>query len=90
MKLTLTVCDVCQERDAPTKEYEIRSGSQKVKVELCEAHGQPFEAYLQRDTARPATPRAGSVRRVTGPASPAARRSRVTTLAEIEESKKKK
>lgn len=78
MKVTLTVCDVCNDKDAPTKGYEIRSGDRKAKADLCEAHGQPLEAYLQRTPAKPSAGRTASPRT----------RARVTTIEEIEAKKK--
>lgn len=68
MKVTLTVCEVCEDTSLSTKPYEIKSGDRKAKIDLCEAHAQNIEAYLPR-TSTP-TRRGG--------------RRKVTTIEEIE------
>ena len=83
MKITMTVCDVCKDRDAETKQYQIREGDRRARVELCEAHGQPLEAYLAQSPT-------GKARRGSGSGTGArGGRSRVTTLDEIEAQKNK-
>jgi hypothetical protein len=81
MQVTVTVCNVCQQIDAPTQQYEIRQGQRRKKVDLCEAHSQTIEALLQ-------LPNSGSATKKTA-SSGSRRRNRVTTLEEIEAQKKK-
>lgn len=91
MKITVTVCDVCQDKDAPTRAYEIRSEGRKARVELCAPHGQTFEAYLTQ-TAPPPDP--GRQRQPRKRASRAAAANggakKVYTIAEIEALKQSK
>lgn len=94
MRLTLTVCDVCQDKDAETKRYEIKQGDRKVAVDLCAAHGQTFEAYLERTPtstprgAQRGAQRSSATKKTAAKKTSGGRSSRTTTLEEIEELKK--
>lgn len=47
MQLTLTVCNVCQDRSAETHRYEVkRDDGRKTVIDLCEAHRAPIEELL--------------------------------------------
>lgn len=79
MRLTLTVCDVCADKDAPTTNYELKQGDRKVKVDLCAAHAQPLEAFLDRKVEA-----STSRQRTTKKAATRGRRQNVTSMEEIE------
>lgn len=83
MKLVMTVCDVCEDKDAPTKRYEIRSEGCKVSVDLCAAHGQPFEGYLDTASTRSTRSPQKSTQARRRPAR------KVTSMEEIEKMKSK-
>jgi hypothetical protein len=83
MKVTVTVCDICEDRNAETKRYEVKEGGRKVAVELCEQHGQPLEGYLAR-TPTPAKKVAQKRSAATRKRTP-----RVTSIEEIEKLKRK-
>lgn len=83
MKISVTVCDVCQDKTQPTKRFEIREGGRKAAVDLCAAHGEPFEAHLGK-TAKKAA--AAPQKRTQARRSP---RSRVVSIEEIEAQKSK-
>jgi len=72
VKITVPVCDVCKQLDRPTRQYDLREGTRRAKPELCDEHGAPFEAFLD----------------LTPPPPGRGRRSRVTTMDEIEQQKK--
>lgn len=75
VRVTFTVCDVCQDKDRETKPYRLLSEGRRVSVDLCSEHGEPFEAFLQpKDRPR-------QRRRPMG--------AKATTVADIEKTKKR-
>lgn len=57
MKLILTVCNVCTERDKSTKKYEIKQDGRKVSVDLCADDAKVLDELLA--SAPVPTPRGG-------------------------------
>lgn len=85
MRLTIVVCNVCQRRDMPTEQYELKHGTQRIKVDLCVDHAGPVEELMQigRDAGAATSSRSvnnpGQTQRGRG-----GRRPQVHTLEEIE------
>lgn len=73
MKVTIEVCDTCEDAKREVKTYKVEADGQKVTAVLCSIHARPLEVFLgnAKPTGRP----------------PAAK-SRVTTIDEIEKAKK--
>lgn len=76
MKISLTVCDVCEGRDEPAKTWKVQGDGMTATVDLCEEHGAPL---LELVRAGGGTKPPKTRRRRTG--------SKVTTLEEIESKK---
>lgn len=58
-KISVTVCDICEQVGAPTRRYRISKGAGSSRVfELCAEHAAPLQALLERDKGG-----SGSVRR---------------------------
>lgn len=90
MKITVTVCDVCE--GAPTRAYEIRNEGRKADVDLCAAHGQPFEAYLAQSAPPPSPARQRPLKKAAvkkAAAKQTSAQKKVYTMDEIEALKKK-
>ena len=88
MKVTVTVCDVCEGMDAGTKRYEIKVEGRKVNVDLCEAHSQPLQGIMGKGTAvKTRGPQKAASKR-TGTTA-ARRRAKVTPMSAVEAAKKK-
>lgn len=97
MKLEITVCDVCKDPSRPIKSYTIGGGTPDeviaevvpmVLVERCVEHGVEFEALLKGDDVvvelkRPIHTQPHA------PAGRSGRRPRVTSMADIEASKRR-
>lgn len=83
MKIQVTACDI--DREVPAQTYTIQSGDgRSVTRDLCELHAEPFEALLaEAEVEEPV--RKPAAKKATGPR----KRPRVTSLAEIEASKKR-
>lgn len=80
MKVTLTVCNVCQDKDRSTRQYEVRSeDGRKSKPDLCKEHAEPLEVFLNSGAPTRIAKKAA--------ASPRRARKRVMTLEEIEAEK---
>lgn len=81
-RITINVCDVCEAQEG-VRQYEIKQGTRKAKVDLCEGHRQNIEGLMteyekrSKPAARATTARGGR------------RSSRVATMEEIEASKSK-
>lgn len=60
-KLTVVVCDTCEDRDRPTKSYRIVSEGRTKELDLCEEHGAPIEQFMEGTKSRGGR-RAGSGR----------------------------
>lgn len=90
MKITLTVCDVCEA--TPTKAYRIEQDGRKADVDLCAAHAQPFEAYLTKSATPPSTARQRPAKKAAAKksAKQTAAQKKVYTIEEIEALKKPK
>lgn len=88
MKVTVTVCDVC-EQQVPTRQYEIRGAGRLKRVDLCEGDAQPVEKLFgdAKPRGRAAAPvkKAAAKRaaKKTGGRSP-----KVTTMDQVEAKKK--
>ncbi|MFE3589392.1 hypothetical protein ACFXOY_17945 [Streptomyces niveus] len=103
MKLEVTACDIDRAVPAQTYTIEVQDG-RKVTKDLCASHAAPIEAMLaelgeaapEREAAVRIEPAAKPAPRKRAPAKKAAakktaarRRPNITSLAEIEASKKK-
>ncbi|MFD7259308.1 hypothetical protein [Streptomyces sp. NPDC059874] len=101
MKLQVTACDIDQK--FPARTYTITSSDgRSISKDLCEEHAVPFEEWLQeadgQQRAEPGTeaepppvvPKRGTARKTATAkkATPARRRPKITSLAEIEASKR--
>ncbi|MFG3421256.1 hypothetical protein [Micromonospora sp. NPDC047730] len=53
MKVTITVCDVCQDRQREAKTYEVVSEGRTAETDRCAEHAAPFEALLAVTEPRP-------------------------------------
>lgn len=64
MKVTVAVCEFCQDPTQPTREWEVRLDGVMATVDLCTEHSAPLDRALKA-AARPATAtkRAGRPRR---------------------------
>jgi hypothetical protein len=78
-KITVTVCDECGVQSG-VRQYEVREGTRKVTLDLCEAHCAPLEQFLGDPTK--GSPKSLKQRQ----ARPRTRRV-VTSLEEIEQLK---
>lgn len=74
MRITVSVCDTCKDKERPVRGYKLSSEGRVKEVDLCEEHAAPLEVFLA-DT----KPRGGARR---GRA-----QTRITTLEDIENSK---
>ncbi|MEU5907758.1 hypothetical protein [Micromonospora sp. NPDC047527] len=54
MKVSLTVCDVCQDRRREAKTYGVVSEGRTAETDRCEEHAAPFEALFAVKEPRPA------------------------------------
>ncbi|MCX2949949.1 hypothetical protein [Lentzea sp. NEAU-D7] len=93
MRVTVTVCDVCEDAERETRSWQIRdvSGGVTGNVDLCEEHEQPLAALLAKAPAS-STVKTKTKARAAG-ATPAKARYRphgikVTTPEEIEKKKR--
>lgn len=50
MKITLTVCNICKDREREAASYVIIKSRQRVNVDLCEEHGKPLEVLIAATT----------------------------------------
>ncbi|MGC9669469.1 hypothetical protein ACNTMW_23315 [Planosporangium sp. 12N6] len=76
MKLSLTVCDVCQDTARGARTYRVQSGGRAATTDLCDEHNAPLEAILKTAAAPDEPVSEGRPRR--------GRRNRTTTMEEIE------
>ncbi len=60
-KVVVHVCDECGVQEY-VQTFEIRSGSKRVIIDLCEAHSGPLEEYLTKGTGVPEKSRAARTR----------------------------
>jgi hypothetical protein len=51
-KLILNVCDTCNDKDKPVKNYRIVSEGRTKDTDLCEEHGAPIEAFMEGTRSR--------------------------------------
>lgn len=77
MKLNLTVCDICKDKDREAKTYRLQSEGRVASTDRCDEHGAIFEEVLRN--AAPAAPAPTRSRRE--------RRNRTTTIEAIEAAK---
>lgn len=75
MRLSLTVCDVCEDKNREVKTYTVQSGGRSATTDRCEEHGAALEEILKGGAADVSPPE-HRPRRV--------RRDRTTTMEEIE------
>ncbi|NJC71250.1 hypothetical protein HC031_16240 [Planosporangium thailandense] len=75
MRLSLTVCDVCENKDREAKTYTVQSGGRTATTDRCEEHGAALEEVLE--SAAPGAPSPSRRPR-------RAQRTRTTTIEEIE------
>jgi hypothetical protein len=54
VKVSITVCDVCQDRLRPAKTYGVVSEGRTAETDRCEEHAAPFEALFGAKETRPA------------------------------------
>ncbi|GAB3158464.1 hypothetical protein GCM10027290_61760 [Micromonospora sonneratiae] len=56
MKITITVCDVCQDPGQPVRSYRVVSDGRSTEIDRCQEHGAPLEALFgaEEPSARPA------------------------------------
>ncbi|ONI83511.1 hypothetical protein ALI22I_34010 [Saccharothrix sp. ALI-22-I] len=92
MKLTLTVCDVCQDQDKPANSYEIRrlDDGATANPDLCDEHAAPLEALFATDVPKPKPQKATTSKtKATRPKTAAVRRRdiQVKTMEDIEREK---
>ncbi|WP_329793895.1 hypothetical protein V1227_18990 [Lentzea sp. DG1S-22] len=93
MRVTVTVCDVCEDAERETRSWQIRnvSGGVAGNVDLCEEHEAPLAALLEKASATNAG-KSKPKSRATGAAPAKARYRphgiRVTTPEEIEKKKR--
>lgn len=86
VKLSLTVCDVCQDKDSPTTHFEVTGPTGRYALDLCEAHSQTLLGLLEVGTKVPARAARGKARST--PAAPTGSRARrVMSMKEIEQLK---
>lgn len=52
VRLTLTVCDECGDRERAVKRYRITRDGASRGFDLCEEHAKPLEALLKKSLAR--------------------------------------
>lgn len=102
VKMTVTVCDVCEDQSRGTRHYGMTSEGRKIGVDLCDEHGRPVEHLFgdprELDALPPPVPTRTPVKRAAKKATAkkaTARRSpsmgaKVTTLSEIEATKRGK
>ena len=43
VKVTITVCDVCQDPGQPVRSYRVVSDGRSIETDRCQEHGAPFE-----------------------------------------------
>jgi hypothetical protein len=82
MKVTVVVCDVCENQDIPARTYQVRrvEDGATANVDLCDEHAEPLEALLGAAPQPKAKVRKSSSKR---------RGIQPTTLDEIEAQKTK-
>ncbi|WP_367135768.1 hypothetical protein [Saccharothrix sp. HUAS TT1] len=88
MKISLTVCDVCQERSVPAKTYRVTDVTTGLEVQkdLCAEHGGEQLDQLLADAPTP-TGRASPAAPTEGAPSSGRKRKVVKTLAQVEAEK---
>lgn len=72
-KMSLTICDICNDRSKDAKPYTIKNG-ESVTVDLCDDDAKPITDLLAKIHARPVVRKPGRVP--------------VATMEDIEKSKK--
>lgn len=90
--VSITVCDVCEDRGKPTTHWRIEVGGEVFEVDLCAEDAEPIATVIKFESAEPVSaPFAAPVKRTATKATPAPaargrQRSgaRVMTLEQIE------